>query len=147
MFNEQKFAEQIREQGYRMTSQRRIVLEAIQACDGHASANQLYDWVQEQAPSVNRATVYRTLNFLCELQLVARFELGSTTLYELIGEHPHHHLVCRQCEHVSRIPEQTVDVLAETLQREHGFQAELQHLAITGLCCHCVQPTDDHSLD
>ncbi len=133
-----EFAEHIREQGYRMTPQRQIVLDAIEAFDGHATAGEIYEWVAERSPAVNRATVYRVLGFLCELELVARFEDGTNTMYELVGERPHHHLVCRECGSVAHVPAQTLDVLATILVEEHGFRAEFRHLAISGLCRVCL---------
>jgi Fe2+ or Zn2+ uptake regulation protein len=134
-----QFATRIREQGYRMTPQRQLVLESITAVAGHATASEICDWVQSQSPAVNRATVYRTLNFLCQMQVVARFELGGATMYELVGTRPHHHLVCRGCGHVAHVPEQTMQGLTDVLQQEHGFQAEFQHVAISGLCRECAE--------
>lgn len=139
MIESHKYAAHIRKKGFRMTPQRQIVLEAIAACEGHASAGDIYEWVAARAPAVNRATVYRVLNFLCEVRLAARFDAGTTTLFELVGSQPHHHLVCRQCGRVDPVPDHTLDVLVRALQQEHGFAAELQHLAITGLCHHCLQ--------
>ncbi|MCA9936035.1 MAG: transcriptional repressor [Ardenticatenaceae bacterium] len=133
-----EFANQIRAQGYRMTPQRQIVLDAIAAFEGHASAADIYEWVQQHSPAINRATVYRVLNFLCDLQVVARFETGSSTMYELVGERPHHHLVCRGCGYITHIPDHALDTLAEALQQEYGFHAEFHHLAIVGLCAHCA---------
>lgn len=135
----QELARRVRAQGGRMTSQRQIVLEAISALDGHASASEIYEWVAVRAPAVNRATVYRVLRFLCEANLVAPFATDNVTLYELVGARPHHHLVCRGCGHVEPIPAQALDVLVTALCREHGFQAELRHLAITGWCRECRQ--------
>ena len=144
MTNYTEFAAQIRAQGYRMTPQRQIVLDAIAAFAGHASAADIHDWVQQRSPAINRATVYRVLNFLCDLRVVARFETGSNTMYELVGERPHHHLVCRGCGHVANIPDQALNALADALQREHGFRAEFHHLAIIGLCADCAA---DHAPD
>ena len=35
------------------------------------------------------------------------------------------------------LPQRTLDVLAEILAQEYGFQAEFRHWAITGLCRDC----------
>ncbi len=143
MSEQPEVVEQIREQGYRMTPQRQIVLDAVEALGDHATAGEVYDWVAERAPAVNRATVYRVLNFLCDLELVARFEDGANTMYEFVGERPHHHLVCRACGSVAHLPDHTLDDLAEFLAQEYGFRAELRHLAISGLCRHCFESQED----
>ncbi len=137
MLDYQEFAQRVRAQGGRMTPQRQIVLEAIRALDDHASVGEIYEWVAARAPAVNRATVYRVLRFLCDAHLVAPFVADGVTLYELVGARPHHHLVCRQCGCEEPVPAQALDVLVEALCHEYGFQAELRHLAITGLCQRC----------
>ena len=71
------YVQQIRERGYRMTPQRQIVLDTVCAHGGHATASQIYDSVNDQQPAINRATVYRILDFFCELQLVAKADIGG----------------------------------------------------------------------
>jgi len=133
------YVQQIRERGYRMTPQRQIVLDTVCAHGGHATASQIYDSVNDQQPAINRATVYRILDFLCELQLVAKADIGGHTVFEVVGDSPHHHLVCRQCQHVASLEDYHFDELAAHLLEEHGFEADLSHLAITGLCAECRQ--------
>ena len=131
------YAQKIREQGYRMTPQRQIVLDTVCEQAGHATASQIYDAVNAQQSAINRATVYRILDFFCELQLVAKAEIGGQTVFELVGDSPHHHLICRQCEVVMSLPDYHFTELAEHLLAEHGFAADLTHMAITGLCAEC----------
>ena len=127
-----QFAAEIRRQGYRMTPQRQLVLEAVRALAGHATPGEIYDWVQQQAPAINRATVYRVLGFLCELQLVARFDVAGTTTYELVGPQPHHHLVCRACGGIAHVADEVLDgpqsrVLDQAENRLHVQKATLCH--------------------
>ena len=136
------YVHKIREQGYRMTPQRQIVLDAVCEQGGHATASEIYESVNVQQPAINRTTVYRILDFFCELQLVARADIGGQTVFEVVGDSPHHHLICRQCEHVMSLPDYRFTELAEHLLAEHGFEADLSHLAITGLCAECRQARD-----
>ena len=131
------FAGHIRQQGFRMTPQRQMVLDVLCAQGGHMTANEVVMAVQLQSPYLNRATVYRALDFLCELQLVTRTEMGGQVVYELAEEIPHHHLVCRVCGHAQEWDGRDLDTLAAHLLAELGFQAELNHLAISGLCERC----------
>ena len=140
------YVQKIREQGYRMTPQRQIVLDTVCEQGGHATASQIYDSVNVQQPAINRATVYRILDFFCEMQLVARAEIGGQTVFEVVGDTPHHHLICRECEHVMSLPDYHFTDLAAHLLAEHGFEADLTHMAITGLCAECRQERDDKDL-
>ncbi|MCA9954787.1 MAG: transcriptional repressor [Anaerolineales bacterium] len=140
------YVQKIRDHGYRMTPQRQIVLDTVCEQGGHATASQIYDSVNAQQPAINRATVYRILDFFCDMQLVARAEIGGQTVFEIMGESPHHHLVCRHCGHVASLPDYHFAALADHLLAEHGFEADLSHLAITGICAACRQEQDDKDL-
>lgn len=124
-----------------MTLQRQFVLDALCAGGGHMTAHAVVTAVQAQSPHLNRATVYRALEFLCALHLVTRTEIGGQAVYELAQEQTHHHLVCRVCGHSEMWHGRALANLSEHLLCERGFQAELNHLAISGVCAHCR--TDD----
>jgi Fur family ferric uptake transcriptional regulator len=127
----------IRELGYRVTPQRQIILEAVRASEGHVTAVEVYEHVQAKTPALNQATVYRTLDFLCELRLVAKTEINGQSVYEAVDEERHHHLVCRQCRYEEVLADYHLAELSEHLMAEHGFKAELDHLAIPGICASC----------
>ena len=133
------YVQKIRERGYRMTPQRQIVLDTVCEQGGHATASQIYEQVNARQPAINRATVYRILDFLCDMQLVAKADIGGQTVFELVGDSPHHQLVCRQCHHVASLDDYHFEALSAHLLEQHNFAADLSHLAITGLCAECRQ--------
>ncbi len=137
--HEQKFAQIIRSHGYRLTPQRQLVLDTLCAMGGHAAAGEVYDRVAAKMPALNQATVYRTLEFFAELRLVARSDIAGQTVYEIVGEQPHYHLVCRRCHRVDELAAAQLSHLADWLLAEHGFQADLDHLIITGVCADCLE--------
>lgn len=139
---EQEFAERIREQGYRYTPQRQLILDALCAMGGHATVEDVYKRVQAQAPTVNLTTVYRTMNFLEELNLVFSADIQGQKVYEIARPTPHHHLVCRRCGQVTTIADHHLDELVGRLAQEHNFEAEINHLAISGLCGKCRQTVE-----
>lgn len=128
----------IRHLGFRITPQRQLVLDSLNECGGHATAKELAELVQNKVPSLNRATVYRTLDFFYQLHLVSKTEFAGQTMYELLGEDPHHHLVCTQCGHVEAVPAQFFEPLLTQLHQNYQFQADLRHLAISGICHGCA---------
>lgn len=129
--------ERIREKGYRLTPQREMILEALDT-KGHMTADQVYQQVHAKSPAVNLATVYRTLELLKELHLVTAIDVGqSCTQYELAGEEPHHHLVCEECGHRLDLDPGLFVPLERELCRQYGFQVNLDHLALFGLCPKC----------
>ena len=77
------FARHVRQRGYRFTPQRQLILEAIRESGGHTTPEEIYRAVHLRAPAVNRATVYRNVEFLCEVRLVVAAQIGGQMLYEL----------------------------------------------------------------
>jgi Fur family ferric uptake transcriptional regulator len=134
---QQNFAKRIRQQGYRLTPQRQLILDTVCQAGGHATATEICRNVKRVAPAVNRATVYRTLNFFCQLRLLCSSEIAGKTVYEIADPVPHHHLVCRGCGHVAGLANHHFGELADHLLAEHQFEAELVHLTIPGLCADC----------
>ncbi len=126
--------------GYRLTPQRMMVVEALHSADKHVSAEEIFTQLQARYPYANISTVYRTLDLLKELGLVAEISLGDGRVrFHPVDKGHHHHLVCQKCRRVVDIPEAALAPLAESLGREYGFKVELRHMAIFGLCAKCQQ--------
>ncbi|MFQ5398147.1 MAG: Fur family transcriptional regulator [Anaerolineae bacterium] len=143
MHDESGTIEQLRARGYRITPQRQFILGTLCHLGGHATAGQLFERARQQMPGINQATVYRVLDFFCRANVVAKTVLGSSTVYEVIGDTPHHHLVCRSCGKTEQLDHQHLTALTEHLLQTYGFQAEINHLAIRGLCAECALQGDN----
>jgi len=125
-------------QGHRMTPQRQMVLDAVCEIGEHARPEQVYELVQQKSPAVHRATVYRTLKLLCELGLVTdTLTAEGYLVYEIAGEQPHHHLVCRRCAADVEFSDEDFRAFMEALQENTGFRIETTHITLSGLCAAC----------
>ena len=125
-------------QGYRLTPQRLMILEVVDGADDHISTEEIYIQVCDQYPNLNISTVYRTLELLKELGLVTETDLGDGRVrYHSIKKGHHHHLVCHKCGQTIDLDESLLSPLKSALSRDYGFNAELRHLAIFGLCKDC----------
>jgi len=132
-------AAQMREQGFRVTPQRLLLLDAICEGNGHTTFDEIYERVKSKAPGINQATVYRSLDFLCELRLVVSADIEGRTVYEIADETPHHHLVCRKCGAVQDLADFHFEELRSHLLEEHGFKTDLAHMVLNGLCAGCMK--------
>jgi Fur family ferric uptake transcriptional regulator len=128
----------LRNSGCRITPQREMIIEAVAHAGEHASAEEVYAQVQERTKTVNLATVYRTLDLLVEKGLAWRADLGDGRVVYATRQHgPHIHLVCRQCGGTFLAEASLLEGLGKQLDAEYGFQADLQHLSMVGLCAGC----------
>ena len=127
----------LRERGLRATPQRRLVLRAVSEL-GHATPEQVCEFVQSEAESLNLSTVYRALELLEGLGVVSHTHLqhGSPT-YQVADHVDHLHLVCRRCGSVTEAELTLARPLAETVEAGHGFRTDLSHLSLHGVCGHC----------
>lgn len=134
---ESSLAELLRARGLRLTAQRQLVLQAVYDL-GHATPEQVHAAVREVAAGVNITTIYRTLELLERLGLVTHTHLshGSPT-YHPAGTHQHVHLVCRSCGTVDEVDPEMLRPLADQLSAERGFQVDIGHVALFGICGHC----------
>lgn len=115
-----------------------MVLSALGEHGGHLTAEEILELVRPAYPYLNFSTVYRTLGLLVELGLVAETDLGGgVRQFELVGEEPHHHLICQRCGQASAIPDEAVQPLRDRLLREYGFAPRMDHFAIWGTCAAC----------
>jgi Fur family ferric uptake transcriptional regulator len=98
--------------------------------------------VQQTAKGVNISTIYRTLELLDSLGLVAHTHLnhGAPT-YHLATEAAHVHLVCQDCGKIDQVPPETIAPLTNALDERHGFEVNVSHLTVFGRCQDCRSKT------
>ncbi|GIW17188.1 Fur family transcriptional regulator [Tepidiforma sp.] len=121
--------------GFRSTAPRRAVLRAIES----ASAPFTVEELLESLPGVGRATVFRTVKLLHELDLLCRVPLedGSVRYQLSEGEH-HHHLVCRRCGQFTEFTDLELDARIQEQARAHGFTLEGHAVELYGVCRSCA---------
>ena len=130
-------------EGHRITPQRQMVLDAVCEIGGHARPEEVYELVRRMSPAVNRATVYRTLKLLSELGLIAdTVTVDGHMVYEMAGEHGHHHLVCRICDANVEFSDADFHAFTDQLKRSHDFLVESSHVTLRGVCSECRENRD-----
>lgn len=130
--------ELIQRDGGRLTTARRAVVTQLYGGDDHhVTAEDIAAGVQADHPDVHLSTVYRTLESLEQLNVVARVDLGSGSAVFHLVDHAHHHLVCTECGSVTEATADVIAPLAAALDDRYGFAAAPHRLTITGCCRNC----------
>ena len=133
--------ETLRTAGTRLTAPRRAVIEALVAASGHVTADDLVAVVEAAHPGVNRSTVYRTLDALERLGLIAHVHLGHGRAVYHLADDVHPHLVCDDCGAVIEVPNTLFQTLAGDLHARYGFTIRPHHFAVLGRCAICQAAT------
>jgi Fur family transcriptional regulator, ferric uptake regulator len=124
--------------GYRLTPQRIMIVDALHSTKHHISAEEIFERLRKKYPYANISTVYRTLELLKELGLAAEISVGDGTVrYHARENSRHHHLLCTKCGKMIDLSEDELEPLELALNKNHGFKADIHHLAIFGLCSNC----------
>lgn len=135
----------VRQGGMRLSTARRLVLEAFFAADAPVSAGHL-----AQTLSIDESSVYRNLEVLERHGLIRHVHLGhGPGLYALVGRHEVEYLYCEQCAKVTAVTPKQLDAVRKTIKKRFGYEARFTHFAIVGLCEHCAatpvaDPTTGH---
>lgn len=129
----------LRDHGYRITPQRQLVLEAVNAL-GHATPEELLVEVQKTAAAVNLSTIYRTLEVLEAVGLVTHAHIGhGAPTYHTVDIDTHIHLVCDTCGQVASVPAKEADPFVALLRDQVGFETDVAHVSLHGQCASCVE--------
>jgi Fur family ferric uptake transcriptional regulator len=129
----------LRARGLRLSTARRLMLEALFTAEGPISAVHL-----ARALSIDESSVYRNLEVLEGHGVVRHVHLGhGPGLYVLLGSDEAEYLYCNHCAKVTVVaPEQLDDARAEIF-RAVGYEAHFTHFAIVGLCETCAAVSDE----
>lgn len=133
-----EFERLLRDKGYRLTNQRRVIVGELEA-KRHLSAEEIHDRVKEDHPEVGLSTVYRTLDLLTELGVVRKDDFGEGySRYELATERIHHHARCQECGRVIEFNEELMEYLALQVEHETGFVSDWYEITLYGRCAECA---------
>lgn len=131
--------EVLHDAGFRVTNQRKIILEAVAYQVGwHVHPKDVYSYVQERDKSIGLATVYRTLKMLEDMDLLNKiYMMGMQEDHEMEHGKHHYHVICLKCGSIVDISDSTFDEIRSHVKREYGFETTQIKMSIYGLCEDC----------
>lgn len=123
--------------GFKLTPQRRLIIDAIHDFEAHLTAEEIIARVQDRMPEVHKSTIYRTLELLEGAGCVVKSELGDHFIYHHADEGHHHHLLCIRCGKTVECNEDFFTPLEKSIAGQYGFHADFKHLVVRGTCADC----------
>ena len=121
----------------RNTIQCSLVLDAVNQLLCHATADEVYNAIVTDHPTVSRATVYRNLNRLSETGKIRKIEIpGGPDRFDH-QRHEHYHVKCVECGQVFDVDMDYIADLEEKIKDAHGFQFTGHNIIFTGICPGC----------
>ncbi len=130
----------IKSKGMKWTEQREIILDIILSQDCHLSADEVYQMVKEKYPnsSIGIATIYRTLNFLEEVELISSIPFGKDgKKYEKTKDTHHDHLICIKCGKIIEFYDERIEQQQEIIAKKNNFKITGHTMQLYGICHEC----------
>jgi Fur family ferric uptake transcriptional regulator len=168
MPNLAQLQEAFQKNGHRLTTQRQAVLDVLQTEPGLLTAEDIYQKTRALNPSINLATVYRTLTLLREMRLVehayaspehheAGFILVAPIGAEVEGTgsclddtpslplaasptEKHFHFRCLRCGKLIQFQSAAITDALTTVPALRQVQLDQVCMCIQGICEDCAQP-------
>ena len=130
----------LKEGGYRLTKPRRVVSRVLLASHKPLSIEEIHGRLGNR--SVNRVSIYRTIQVFCALGIARRLQFQEGfARYELadrFGTH-HHHFVCNQCGNVEDVDVCPLAATERAIARRTHSRITSHSLEFYGLCGPCSQ--------
>ena len=135
---ERKVVAALRQHSYKLTPQRRVVIQTIASNQEHFTPTAIYEKVHQDHPNIGLVTIYRTIEILAKLKLICELHAGgSCHSYTISAPGHHHHLICSNCGKVVDFTSCELGKMQQSLVKETGFRIDGHLLEFIGLCQAC----------
>ena len=123
------------QKGASVTKTRLMLFRTLQELDRPAKTGEIV----KKTPSVNRTSVYRTLELFSELGITTTIIRGWTPLTELAEPFKahHHHVTCSVCGASESIESETLEDVLQVVAARHGYTLDQHMVELTGVCATC----------
>ena len=117
----------------RNTIQKALILRAVCELKRHLTADEVYEFVKRDHPSIGKGTVYRNLAILTEEGAIRKVEVpdGSDTLKN------HYHVRCVKCGEVFDVDMDEIPDLQKKIHDTHGMEFLTYDIFFKGICPEC----------
>jgi Fur family ferric uptake transcriptional regulator len=137
-----KLQQTLADKGIRMTRQRRVILQVMDAAEQHLDVDQILDRAQKIDSDVHLVTVYRTIDLLKKHGLIDELDLlhlrGDRHYYETHGPRDHIHVACLRCGKVREFESRLYEQLKEQIARDFNMKVTISRTEVGGYCEDCL---------
>ena len=122
----------------RVSAARRVVLEALLAAPGPATADELATGFGGRSPESDLASMYRNLDTFERLGLVRHVQFGpGAARYVLSSRCAGGYVTCARCGSFDDLDAAALEALRRAVVADTSYDAGFTPLTLVGLCAHC----------
>jgi Fur family transcriptional regulator, ferric uptake regulator len=136
----------VRDHGLRLSSARRIVLEALFRAGVPLAAEEIAGGARGRVPACDLASVYRNLEALEAAGVVRHMHVGhGPGLYAPAGAAPEL-VVCERCGARAGVDPRVAAGVRAAVRDATGFAPRFDHFPLAGLCPRCADLQEEHDV-
>ena len=119
------------------TIQTALILRAVCELKRHLTADEVYEFVKKDHPSIGKGTVYRNLAILTEEGAIRKVEVpdGSDRFDFTLKNH--YHVRCVKCGEVFDVDMDEIPDLQKKIHDTHGMEFLTYDIFFKGICPEC----------
>ncbi|WP_108396772.1 Fur family transcriptional regulator [Devosia submarina] len=111
------------QKGMRMTDQRRVIAQIIEAASDHPDVEELYRRASAIDDRISLSTVYRTVNLFEEAGLITKHDFkDGRARFELIPDEHHDHLIDVRSGTVIEFRNEEIEAIQEVIAKRLGYR-------------------------
>ena len=126
-----------RENGYKVSTQRLAICKFILSRKDHPNAEQIYQELRDEYPTISLGTVYKTLHLLKELRLIQELGFNKGSIRYDPDMELHINMVCSKCGKIHDYKPENVEQLWSAIISDLGIKAKGQRIDIYYECDDC----------
>jgi Fe2+ or Zn2+ uptake regulation protein len=123
-----------------MTPNRKAILAEIEGRDDHPSAADIMHSLRGRNPRIAYGSIYNALRFLADTGYVRELHFGDGVARYDRNTIRHDHAVCTECGRLVDVGVALPQDLAVAAAAAAGFQLQMHHVELYGLCESCRRP-------
>lgn len=121
----------------RNTIQRELVLSAVREMGCHATADEVFNRIADEYPSISKGTVYRNLTILSDEGSIRRVRIpGAADRFDHTLKN-HYHVQCVKCGGVFDVDMDAISDMKGRIKDSHGFEFLEFDIVFKGICPEC----------
>jgi Fur family peroxide stress response transcriptional regulator len=133
---EAKLKKSLREKGYKLTPQRKAILNLLAREMSHPGAAHILKKVKKTVPQISMSTVYYTLDILKKEGLIHELEFYDQDNRYDVNVTNHINLICKKCGRIEDLPGGITLSYAQ-VQQKTEFQPVAMRYEYYGYCKEC----------
>ena len=121
----------------RNTIQKALILRAVCDLKRHLTADEVYEFVKRDHPSIGKGTVYRNLAILTEEGAIRKVEVPDGSDSFDFNLKNHYHVRCVKCGEVFDVDMDEIPDLQKKIHDTHGMEFLTYDIFFKGICPEC----------